>query len=57
MAKKAENIERKVKGKEPVLVEYLDGAKFNKPGTRTTMHRNQADKLIEKKIAKEVKDA
>jgi len=56
MAKKTEIIERKVKGKEPVVIEYIEGAKFNKPGTRTTVHRVQADNLIEKKVAKEVKD-
>ncbi|MCL1933057.1 MAG: hypothetical protein FWF53_04490 [Candidatus Azobacteroides sp.] len=56
MAKKTENVERKVKGKEPVVIEYLEGAKFNKPGTRTTVHRVQADNLIEKKAAKEVKE-
>ena len=47
--------EVKAKGKEPVTIEYLDGAKFHKTGEKSVVHRIQAEKLVERKVAKIVK--
>jgi hypothetical protein len=51
----SEKKEVSVKGKEPVQIEFLENARFHKKGDRTTVHRVQAEKFIERKIAKTVK--
>ncbi len=45
-----------VKGKEPVTIEWLKGSKFHKAGSRSTVHRIQAEKFAERKLAKIVKE-
>jgi hypothetical protein len=52
MEKKKEKEEVKVKGSEPVKIEYLKGSKFHKQGDISTVHRVQAEKLQAKKIVK-----
>ena len=53
MAKETEV--RKVKGREPVTVEYLEGVKFHKVGDKSIVHALVADKLVAAKKAKIVK--
>jgi hypothetical protein len=54
MAKEA--VERKVKGREPVTVQYLAGVKFHKAGDKSVVHALIADKLEKAKKAKIVKE-
>lgn len=47
---------KKVKGQDPVLIEYTEKAQFHKKGEKATVHSMQAEKLIKKGFAKEVKE-
>lgn len=47
--------EQVVKGREDTLIEYTEKARFHKPGEKDTVHRIQAEKLVEKGVAKIVK--
>ena len=47
---------RKVKGREPVTIEYLEGAKFHKAGNKSVVHELVAKKLVAAKKAKIVKE-
>lgn len=51
MAKK----EEKVKAVEPVTIEWLKGAKFKKVGSKSVVHRVQAERFVGLKLAKIVK--
>jgi hypothetical protein len=50
-----EKKEVKVMGKDPVRIEWLDGSKFHKAGSFSTVHRLCAEKLVERKRAKMAK--
>lgn len=47
--------EKKVKGREDVKIEYTEKSKFHKKGETSVVHKMQADKLVEKGVAKIVK--
>jgi len=44
--------EEKVKGVDSVTIEYTEKSKFHKKGDTASVHRIQADKLVEKEFAK-----
>ena len=48
----------KVKGRDPVTIEWLkDGSKFHKEGTKSVVHKLQAQKFVKAGKAKIVKKA
>lgn len=42
----------KVKGKDPVMIEYTEKAKFHKKGDKEAVHKLTAEKLEKKGFAK-----
>ena len=56
MAKeKKERKANEVKGNDPVVVEWLKDCTFHKEGTKSTVHKLQADKFVASGKAKIVK--
>lgn len=51
----SEKKEEKVKGREDVTIEYTEKSRFHKKGDKATVHRLQADKLVDKGVAKIIK--
>ena len=56
MAKTASE-EKKVKGNDPVTIEWTAKCKFHKAGTKSTIHKEQADKFVKSGKAKLVKES
>ncbi|MDR1562262.1 MAG: hypothetical protein LBS54_04135 [Dysgonamonadaceae bacterium] len=52
----AKETEKEVKGQEPVTVEWGEGAKYHKKGTKSVLHEIQAKKFVAAGIAKIIKD-
>jgi len=46
------NKEVKVKGNDPVTIVWLEGVMFHKVGSKSVVHRLQAEKLVKAKKAK-----
>ena len=44
--------ERKVKGNDPVTIEWLGKSKFHKAGSKSVVHRIQAEKFVKSGKAK-----
>jgi hypothetical protein len=44
--------EYKVKGNDPVVIEWLKDTPYHKKGKRSTVHSEQAKKFVARKLAK-----